>query len=312
MNEITKCITVDLQRRGSTRLIFARQNDMLSRRLLIALTAGGVAYPVPQGTQALLNILRADGESSAFSADVTEEGNIAVTLSLWMLSAAGETRCSVSLIDSDGKKLTSDDFTLDVLETLYDGSEIAEDENHSVLTDLMADMAEIREAELARAEAEQERALAEEKREEAVQSAIESLGSVMGLAKNVVIEDEDGHYAARNVEEAFEEIGDRFVDVDDKLDALSDTCEALCGKGGSLILAKEDFDAEISAVVTVPGLGEYDMVSFGPATAVDQRMAVDCGLYTVSPTKREKVTFRAASLPAGDIELIYFIVRGSV
>ena len=119
MKEITKCITLDLQRRGNTRMIFARQNDMLSRQIRIALTAGGVSYPVPKDTVALLNILRADGESAAFAAEITDDGEIEITLSLWMLSSAGETRCSVSLIDSDGRTLTSEDFTLDVLETLY-------------------------------------------------------------------------------------------------------------------------------------------------------------------------------------------------
>ena len=312
MKEITKCITLDLQRRGNTRMIFARQNDMLSRQIRIALTAGGVSYPVPKDTVALLNILRADGESAAFAAEITDDGEIEITLSLWMLSSAGETRCSVSLIDSDGRTLTSEDFTLDVLETLYEGSDVMTDENYSLFTALMADMAEIKLAELERVEKENSRILAEQKREEAFYAAMDAMGNAKTPAKNVSLEDEGDKYASENVEDALSEINKRFGNVQNEVDQLYENCNALYGKGGSLILPREGFNEELKITATISGLGEQDMVSFGPASAFQQTVIANCGLYLISPSYAEEVVFCAKELPEADIELVYFIIRGSV
>ena len=312
MKEITKCITLDLQRRGNTRMIFARQNDMLSRQIRIALTAGGVSYPVPKDTVALLNILRADGESAAFAAEITDDGEIEITLSLWMLSSAGETRCSVSLIDSDGRTLTSEDFTLDVLETLYEGSDVMTDENYSLFTALMADMAEIKLAELERVAEENSRILAEKKREEAFYAAMDSMGNAKTPAKNVSLEDAGEKYVSENVEGALSEINKQFDDVQKDVDQLYENYNSLYGRGGSLILPRDGFNDELKITATIPGLGEHDMISFGPASAFQQNVIANCGLYLISPSYSEQVVFCTKMLPEADVELVYFIIRGSV
>ena len=164
MTEIVRKISVDLSRRGNTRLIFARQNDRGSRRVSIKLTDCGRPYFVPSGTVATINILRSDGQSAAFAADVTEAGEIEFTLTLWALSAVGEARCSVSLYGGDQSKLTSADFTLDVLDALYSGDDIREDEECGLLTALLSEVSEFKVAEEERQDAEELRALGEGQR----------------------------------------------------------------------------------------------------------------------------------------------------
>lgn len=164
MTEIVRKISVDLSRRGNTRLIFARQNDRGSRRVSIKLTDCGRPYFVPSGTVATINILRSDGQSAAFAADLTEAGEIEFTLTLWALSAVGEARCSVSLYGGDQRKLTSADFTLDVLDALYSGDDIREDEECGLLTALLSEVSEFKVAEEERQDAEELRALGEGQR----------------------------------------------------------------------------------------------------------------------------------------------------
>ena len=167
MTEVLKKISVDLSRRGNTRLIFARQNDQGSRRVSIKLTDGGAPYIVPKGTVATVNILRSDGTSAAFSAELTEDGNVELSLGLWALSVVGEARCSVSLYGSGNKKLTSADFVLDVQEALYSGEGISNDESYTLLTSLVSEISEIKKVEEARVLAEADRAEAESLRREA-------------------------------------------------------------------------------------------------------------------------------------------------
>lgn len=339
MNEITRRITVDLLRRGNTRLVFARQNDVLSRKVRISLTAAGEPYKVPKGTQALLNVLRADGESAAFSADITEDGDVEVILSLWMLSVVGETRCSVSLIDEDGKKLTGDDFVLDVMETLYEGTEITEDENYSLLTDLISDIAEIdgqeieraeaekirvekeaercqaetlrqdaealrADAELIRDKAEKDRIAAEEAREKAVQDAIKDIHyAEHGSAEDIEVKDINEYYEADNIEGVLNEVGTRLGKLDTSIDALY-------GRGGTLVLNKDSFDDMITLTIEMSDLSSYDMISFSASTLEDKEAANACGLYADPKTDGSSVTFRAKTQLQKDITLVYFIVKG--
>ena len=167
MTEIIKTITVDLARQGNTRLIFARQNDSKSRRLRIQLTDNGTVYPVPDGAAVTVSFLRPDGQSEAFMADVAENGCVEITLSCWALAVSGSVRCAVSLFADGDKKLTSSDFYLDVIDELYAGDDVSEDASYSLLTGLLAKVAEAETAELAREKAETARVEAEAERIEA-------------------------------------------------------------------------------------------------------------------------------------------------
>ena len=164
MIEITKEITVDLTRKSNTRVIFARQLDNGCRKILVGLTSNGKEYIVPEYAIATVNVLRPDGESNAFSASVTEDGRVEVTLGAWTLGVAGETKCNISLYYDGGRKLSTPDIILDVGEELYSGDDVSSDQNYSLLTSLISDCSEILEAEADRVIAEENRVGAEKLR----------------------------------------------------------------------------------------------------------------------------------------------------
>lgn len=345
MNEITKTITVDLFRRGSARIVFARQNDLLSRRILINLTSLGEPYHVPMGTSVTLNVLRADGNSAAFVADVLPEGQILVTLSLWTLSVAGETRCSVTLVDSEGKKLTGDDFYLDVLEALYTGDEIFDDPNYSLLTGLLARVSAFEEDELSRAEAEilrrdaeRERASAENERVQAEESRIiderlrvqeeaqrqnaensrnqsemerDNGETERQIAENErkIAENERG-YAESARQQTMAEIVEQFGGMERTVQQISEKCDAMGGIGGEIAIKPSDFDSELFATVSLAGVGTHDSVTVTPKTAADRDEISRSGLFIAPVTDGGRLMINAICLPKTTISLVYFISRG--
>ena len=165
MTEITRKITVDLARRGNSRLIFARQNDFNSRKIVINLTNAGVPFLVGKNNTVLINFARPDGESTAFYGSVENDGSVSIVLGTWQLAVVGEVKCSVSIFSDSEQKLTSADFYLDVEAALYTGEEIAADESYSVLIALMSELTKINYAEEARTGAENCRKNAEISRE---------------------------------------------------------------------------------------------------------------------------------------------------
>ena len=160
MNEVLKKINVDLSRSGNTRLIFARQNDRDSRKLRIKLLDSGEDYPVNEEHVATLNVLRPDGDSFAVAAEVTD-GVVEVTLPYRALAVAGLVNCSISIYSEGDRKLTSDDFTLEVKEAHYKGDDIAEDEDVTLLISLISEISEMKVDEKARILAEESRESAE-------------------------------------------------------------------------------------------------------------------------------------------------------
>lgn len=143
MTEVTKNITVDLSRKGNTRVVFARQNDKGSRVLNIILTDGGEPYFVPSGTVATINFLRPDKENASFAATVNKSGGVNYTLGLWPLALEGSVRCSVSLYGADDTKLTSSDFYLDVLDALYSDDDFSEDFDESDMMGVYSSIASL-------------------------------------------------------------------------------------------------------------------------------------------------------------------------
>ena len=170
MTEITRKITVDLARRGNSRLIFARQNDFNSRRIVINLTNAGVPFPVEKNNVVLINFARSDGESAAFYGDVENDGSVSIILGSWQLATVGEVKCSVSIFSGEDQKLTSADFFLDVEAALYAEDKIITDESYPILVGLIAEISEIKSIEQSRVEAENRRNEAEVRRAETERS----------------------------------------------------------------------------------------------------------------------------------------------
>ncbi len=337
MTEIVKNITVDLARRGNVRLIFARQEDLNSRKLRITLTNGGRPYPVEAGTQAIVTIMRADQTCNAFPATVNDVGEVEFVLGMWALAVAGEARCAVALIDTDGKKLTSADFMLDILDTLYSGEEIAGDSGYSLLTSLLADVAEFKVVENERAIAEGTRVSAEEDRVSAeAQRVDEEFSRVASESERVNaeatrvnaeiirIESEERreaaylyrtstsslslgnsslYYESDNLETVLEEIGSRLESFDQAGGGFS------LGENGSVALYRSDFGMGI-CLKNFTGLGERDVITFAPATRESADLIGACKLFAeTSSVDHQTVIFSLEGTPPSAIYLNYFITR---
>ena len=158
MKEVTRRIELDLSRKNNTRVSFASEADFGSREFIITILDDGIPYPVDKSMTATVNVCRADGTSSAYIVEITDDRQIRYVASLWALSVPGDTRFSVSLYDGEDKKLTTPFFTVCVEEGLYLGNDIQEgDETHTVFTDMINSVAQFEVEEAKRAAAEQER-----------------------------------------------------------------------------------------------------------------------------------------------------------
>lgn len=166
MKKIIRKISLDLSRKSSVRLTFATETDMNSREFLISLYDSGVFYRVEKTCTAAINVRRPDGQSASFLADITEDGLISYTASLWVFAVVGEVELSVSLYCGGDTKITSNRFTVDVAPSLYLGEDIdTSSEEYSLLGELISEISEIKEVENERANAETGRALNELSRE---------------------------------------------------------------------------------------------------------------------------------------------------
>lgn len=261
MTEVYKRITVDLSRRSNVRLIFASQNDIGARNLMITLTDGGINYIPSNDCSATLNFKRSDEVCGAVAASILRTGDIVVEIPQIALAAPGITVCSVSLFDSEKNKLTSSDFSLDIGEEFYSGETIEDNPDYSLLQSLFAKMAEYATAESARAAAEETRK-----------------------------QNEDSRAMA-------EKVRDKKI-------------TANLGFGGSLKLSASAWDSDFSQTVTVPYIGDDDLVQFQPATRVDRAVMTNYRIFVEPDVSGGKARFVADAKPISDIALKYFITKG--
>ena len=187
MTEIYRKITVDLARKSDVRIIFARQNDIGSRNLLITLTDNGERYLPEPSSSATLNFKRADGVCGAVAADIGDDGVVSITLPRIVLGMVGRTLCSVSIFDTSGNKLTSSDFSLDVMEEFFSGEFIDVDANYSLLESIMGRLATYTAEEQKRAEAEVEREENEKERQEAEEARGRMIEEYLGVGGEILL-----------------------------------------------------------------------------------------------------------------------------
>ena len=134
---ITKHISVDVASENIFQGIIAKQYDSDSRFLKVRLTNEGEPIDVVHGSQALINARRPDEDAKAFAGVVNDDGTITVPLTYWMLEQDGQVECDITVIDSDGRKLTSTSFTIKVEAAAYGGTDVSEDENTDILMNLI-------------------------------------------------------------------------------------------------------------------------------------------------------------------------------
>lgn len=171
----TYSLTLDVAQRTCVRTVAAKQRDVESRFVNIKLTEGGAPFIAPASAIAIINAARsADNDSKAFECVINNDGTITAPLTYWMLEYGGDVKCDVSLIGSDGTKLTTFSFALAVEEAAYSGDDISQDENYDILVDLIAQVAGALDAEKERESAEKFRVMAENGRADAEHGRIDA------------------------------------------------------------------------------------------------------------------------------------------
>lgn len=110
---IQQRLTMDLISRTGDIRVDAVQDDKYSRYLLISLYAGGIAWPIPAGTAAIIHYEKPDKTGGSYdtmpdgTAAYSHEGNVlAICLAPQVCTAAGPVRLSVSLIQGKSELTT--------------------------------------------------------------------------------------------------------------------------------------------------------------------------------------------------------------
>lgn len=166
MAQIVKSLSLDVSRQNRIQAIVAKQYDKDSRYLTVQLTDEGTPITVESSSVVTINASRADSSSKAFEGEVNEDGTVTVPITYWMLELDDKVTCDISVVDAQGRKLSTLNFTIEVDHANYSGDDISEDENYDLLVTLLAEVAEANEAEEARVSAENDRVTAENVRQQ--------------------------------------------------------------------------------------------------------------------------------------------------
>ena len=164
MAKIVKSLSLDVSRQNRIQAVVAKQYDKDSRFLKIQLTDEGEPIVVDQSSVVTINASRADNTSKAFAGEVNEDGTVTVPITYWMLELDDKVGCDVSVVDAQGRKLSTLNFTIEVEHSNHSGDDISEDENYDLLVTLLAEVAEAKDAEAKRVVAENARVTAETNR----------------------------------------------------------------------------------------------------------------------------------------------------
>lgn len=147
MIEIVKQISVDVAKDNVFQSIVAKQYDSKSRFLKVRLTNEGSPITVHPTSVVTINALREDGEALVVGGTVDEnDGTVKVPITYQMLELDGQVKCDISVVNQEQRKLSSTTFTIRVEPAVCNSSEIVEDDQYDVLTDLILQVKELKEA----------------------------------------------------------------------------------------------------------------------------------------------------------------------
>lgn len=187
MAEIIKSIEADVAKKNTFKAIVAKQGDKVTRFLKVQLLNEGEKIVVGSSAVVSINAKRSDTLSKAFKGEVNEDGTVTVPLTYWMLELDGQTSCSVSIYENDGK-LTSCSFAVLVEHAEVLDDDISGDDSYDLLLSLI-NTVQNGEAERAIAENQREsnetaRKSAEIAREAKVEELVEESTNATQDAKN--------------------------------------------------------------------------------------------------------------------------------
>lgn len=134
-------ISADVNRNNRSCRVIAKQFDVKSRYLRVRITNHGRAVIVPKSAKVIINVRRPDGAAKAFSGVVNPDGTVKVPLHSWALELEGELRCDISVIGTDGSKLTTTSFNVTVERSTYSGDDVSQDpESMDIITEVLTEV----------------------------------------------------------------------------------------------------------------------------------------------------------------------------
>ena len=142
MATILREITVDVSQLNRFQAIVVKQYDRQSRYLKVQLTNLGEPIQADLDAMVVINARREDGVANVFAGTVNADGTVTVPLTYWMLELDGTVKCDISIIVGEESVLTTTLFELEVQEAAADDEAIEENEDYSLLVQLLQDVQE--------------------------------------------------------------------------------------------------------------------------------------------------------------------------
>lgn len=133
MAQITQKISVEVSKPNFFQAIVAKQFDNDSRFLQVTLINGSEKISVSPTSTVTINAKRNDGTDKSFKGVVNDDGTVTVPLTYWMLELEGRVECDVSVIDTEGSKLTTTNFVVEVERASSNGGDVENAEKYDVL-----------------------------------------------------------------------------------------------------------------------------------------------------------------------------------
>lgn len=140
MAQIIKEISLEVSKPNLIQAIVAKQYDNNSRFLKVTLMHENQKIEISPTSTVTINAKRNDGTEKPFAGEANNDGTATVPLTYWMLELEGTVYCDVSVIDTDGRRLSSTKFELLVERASCSSDDITEDENYDVLINLIAEV----------------------------------------------------------------------------------------------------------------------------------------------------------------------------
>lgn len=133
MAQIVQNITLEVSKPNTFQAIIAKQFDSESRFLRVKMVNGSDTINVLSTSTVVINAKRNDGAEQAFEGVVNEDGTVTVPLTYWMLELDGELKCDVSIIDAEGRKLTSTKFIVKVEDASCADPDVSDADKYDIL-----------------------------------------------------------------------------------------------------------------------------------------------------------------------------------
>lgn len=112
MTSNMKSLSLDIGVLNKHQWVDAKQFDNKARRLIITLLDNGEQFVPEKGTVVMFRALKPDGKSVEYEATINEDGTITVELSEQALAVKGVVKADISLVGSDGSRLSTASFFL--------------------------------------------------------------------------------------------------------------------------------------------------------------------------------------------------------